>query len=453
MTRQIDIKRGLDIPIAGAPDQSISDGPAITHVALLGDDYVGMKPTMLVAEGDQVKRGQVVFTDKKLPEVNYTAPAAGRVVGVNRGAKRKFLSLVIELEGDEQVEFPSHQDTNLTQLPAEQVREQLLASGLWTSLRSRPFSKVPDPNIVPHAIFVTAIDTNPLAADPKLIIDPREREFIAGLEALSTLTDGKTYLCKAAGVKLPSEDLDCVETVAFGGPHPAGLPGTHIHFLAPVNIERQCWYIGYQDVIAIGQLFNTGHLSNERVVAIAGPAASNPRLVRTQLGASLPQLTEGETASETPHGVRVISGSVLSGRAAAQSVDYLGRYDNGVTLVEEGHNRDLLGWTGPGFNKFSIKPIFASALSAGRRFKMTTSTEGSHRAIVPLGSFEKVMPLDIIATPLLKSLVTDDTEQARALGCLELDEEDLALCTFVDTGKHEFGPYLRRTLTTIEREG
>ncbi len=453
MTRQITIKRGLDVPISGEPKQTIDHAPPIQHVGLIGDDYIGMKPTMLVAEGDTVERGQALFADKKLPSVNFVAPAAGRVVAISRGAKRKFLSLSIELDGDASVEFPSYVEHNLAQLPAGQVRDQLLASGLWTALRTRPFSKVPDPDTVPYAVFVTAIDSSPLAASPKLIIDPRERDFIAGLQALSTLTDGKTYLCKGAGDQLPGEDLDCVETVAFAGPHPAGLPGTHIHFLAPVDLERQVWHINYQDVLAVGHLFNTGHLNTERVVSIAGPAATNPRLVRTQLGANLTELTKDEVTTNNEYGDRIISGTVLSGRTSIAPVDFLSRYDSCVSILVEGKNRELLGWTGPGFNKFSIKPIFASALSAGKRFAMTTSTEGSHRAIVPMGSFEQVMPLDIIATPLLKSLVVDDTEQSQALGCLELDEEDLALCTFVDTGKHEFGPILRRNLTTIEREG
>lgn len=452
MTQQHQIKRGLDVPIAGEPYQEIGEAPPITSVALVGDDYIGMKPTMMVAEGDVVKRGQVLFTDKKLPTVNYVAPAPGRVKSVARGAKRKFLSLIIELEGDDSVEFESFADSNPAQLPSAKVREQLLASGLWTALRVRPFSKVPDPETVPHALFVTAIDTDPLAADPKVIIDRREADFVSGLQALSTLTDGKTYLCKAAGVSLPGENLDCVEVASFSGPHPAGLPGTHIHFLSPVSLERHAWYINYQDVLAVGHLFNTGQLNSERVVSLAGPAAKNPRLIRTQLGANLTELTAGECA-DTEFGVRVISGSVLSGRKSAEPVNYLSRYHNCVSLVPEGKQRELMGWSGPGFNKFSIKPIFASALSAGKKFAMTTSTEGSHRAIVPLGSFEKVMPLDIIATPLLKSLVVEDTESAQALGCLELDEEDLALCTFVDTGKHDFGPYLRRNLTTIEREG
>lgn len=453
MTQQITVKRGLNIPIAGEPSQAISDAAPIQHVGLLGDDYHGMKPTMMVAEGDRVQRGQVLFTDKKLPAVNYVAPAAGRVVAVTRGAKRKFLSISIELEGDDAVEFKAFTDHNLAQLPGEAVREQLLASGLWTALRSRPFSKVPDPESVPHALFITAMDTSPLAADPKLVIEPRERDFVAGLQALSTLTEGKTYLCKAPGATLPGEDLDCVDTVAFAGPHPAGLPGTHIHFLAPVNLERHAWYINYQDVLAIGHLLNTGQLSNERVISIAGPAAANPRLVRTQLGANLTELTANEKNADAKNEIRVISGSVLSGRTSAPPVDFLGRYDLSISLLEEGHKRELMGWAGPGFGKFSIKPIFASAMAAGTRFSMTTSTEGSPRAIVPIGNYEAVMPMDIIATPLLKSLVVDDVEEAQMLGCLELDEEDLALCTFVDPGKHEFGPFLRRTLNTIEREG
>lgn len=453
MSRPIDIKKGLDVPITGAPKQIVVDSPSVSRVGLLGDDYIGMKPTMQVAEGDQVKRGQVVYTDKKLAGVSYTAPAAGRVTAITRGHKRKFLSLTIEIDGDDAVEFSSYSDRNLDQMDAGEVREQLLASGLWTALRTRPFSKVPDPDTKPNAIFVTAIDTNPLAVDPAIVINPRERDFVAGLQVLSTLTDGKTYLCKAPGDNLPGEDLACVETASFSGPHPAGLPGTHMHFLSPVNLENAAWYLNYQDVLAIGHQFVTGQLNNERVISLAGPAAKSPRIVRTQLGANLTELTTDETIEGAEYGVRVISGSVLSGVTATPPVDFLSRYANQVSLLEEGKHRELIGWMLPGPGKFSVKKIFASAMTPNKKFGMTTSTEGSHRAIVPLGSFEHVMPLDIIATPLLKSLAVQDTETAQALGCLELAEEDLALCTFVDTGKHEFGPMLRECLTTIEREG
>ncbi len=453
MTRQIRLRKGLNVPIAGEPEQRITDGPSLSRVAVLGADFHGMKPTMAVAEGDLVATGQFLFTDKKHPEVAFTAPGAGRVVSIRRGLKRRFEGLVIELEGDAKIDFPEQADRNLAALPREEVRDQLLKSGMWTALRARPFDKIPDPATSPYALFVTAIDTNPLAADPRLVISGAERDFKSGLEAISTLTDGRTYVCRGPGGSLPGEDTKGIEVVEFSGPHPAGLPGTHIHFLAPVDFDRVAWHIGYQDVIAIGHLFNTGQLMTDRVVALAGPAAAKPRLIKTRLGANLAELTTGEIRGDLVEEVRVISGSVLSGRKAEAPLDHLGRYHNAVALVEEGHRREFLGWAGPGFKKFSVKPIFMSAFFPQRQYAMTTSTEGSPRAIVPIGSFEKVMPLDIVVTALAKAITMQDHEQAQSLGCLELAEEDMALCTFVDPGKHEFGPLLRQTLAYLEAEG
>jgi Na+-transporting NADH:ubiquinone oxidoreductase subunit A len=454
MTRQVRIKRGLDVPITGEPQQQVAEGPPISRVGLLGDDYPGMKPTMAITEGDRVAKGQVLFTHKAYPSVAFTAPASGRVSGVVRGAKRRFEALIIEVEGDERTEFRSFADSNLAALSAGQVREHLLTSGMWPALRTRPFNKIPNPDSSPYAIFVTAMDTNPLAADPRPLINQNERDFVAGLEVLTTLTEGTTYLCRGLGGQLPGEgEVRRVETVEFSGPHPAGLPGTHIHFLAPVSMTRTVWHIGYQDVIAIGRLFAVGELHTERVIAVAGPAAARPRLVKTSLGASTAELAAGEIRGDLASEVRVISGSVLSGRRAAPPHDFLGRYDLALTLVEEGRRRELMGWAGPGFNKFSVKPVFVSALANEKKYAMTTSTEGSPRAIVPIGTYETVMPLDIVVVPLLKSLVMQDHETAQALGCLELAEEDLSLCTFADPGKHEFGPLLRRTLDYIEAEG
>jgi Na+-transporting NADH:ubiquinone oxidoreductase subunit A len=419
-----------------------------------------MKPTMEVAEGDQVQKGQVLFNDKKNPGVQFTSPVAGKVVAINRGAKRKFESIVLERQGDGQQEdnaltFASYPDANLAQLPREQVAENLVNSGLWTAMRTRPYSKVPALNSSAAALFVTAIDTNPHAVDPSVVLADLQAEFIAGLQALSTLTSGPTFLCKAPGVKLPGEDLSCVEVAEFSGPHPAGLPGTHIHFLMPAHMERTVWHIGYQDVAAIGRLFLTGTLMTDRVVSLAGPAASDPRLVRTTLGASLKELSAGELTLEAGRTGRVVSGSVLSGRTSESPVDYLGRYHTQASLLVEGDNRDFIGWMLPGFNKFSVKPVFAASWIPGatRRYALTTSTEGSHRAIVPMGSYEKVMPLDIIPTPLLKSLAMQDTDQVQVLGAMELDEEDLSLCTFVCTSKNNYGTMLRKCLNTIEREG
>jgi Na+-transporting NADH:ubiquinone oxidoreductase subunit A len=447
----IRIKKGLDIPIAGEPEQKIDQKPRASRVALVAGDYVDMKPTMEVREGDAVRRGQLLFTDKKTPGIRYTSPAAGKVLEINRGEKRVFQSMVIQVEGDDQETFSSYLDSDLPGLDRDRVRENLVQSGLWTALRTRPYSKIPPPDSTPYALFVTAMDTSPLAARPDVILAENAVEFRHGLQVLRHLTDGKIFLCKAPGTDIPGVELDFVTMEEFAGPHPAGLPGTHIHFLCPVHEKRTVWHIGYQDVVAIGQLFVTGRLSAERVISLAGPSVARPRLLRTQLGASIQELIEGEL-SEGRH--RVISGSVLSGRKADGVHGYLGRYHCQISVIAEAGEREFLGWQTPGFHKFSVKRVFASAFAGqGRKFAFTTSQEGSPRAMVPVGTYEQVMPLDIIPTFLLRALITGDTEQAQLLGCLDLDEEDLALCTFVCPGKYEYGPMLRRSLTEIEKEG
>ena len=290
----IEVKRGLDLPIAGAPEQRIETGRDVRHVAILGSDYVGMKPTMLVREGDKVALGQALFSDKKTDGVMYTAPASGEVVAINRGEKRRLLSVVIRKDqGIEPVQFTAYSDDQLVSLPREAAVEQLVASGLWTAFRTRPFSRVPALTSEPADIFVTAMDTHPLSADPSVVIDERAGAFKRGLRVLKRLTQGRVIVCKAPDGRTGEDEKD-VSYASFGGRHPAGLPGTHIHFLSPVGLNRQVWHIGYQDVIAIGELFHNGVLNSERVIAIGGPRAEKPRLVRTCLGASFDELLQGE---------------------------------------------------------------------------------------------------------------------------------------------------------------
>ena len=452
----IKIKRGLDLPIAGAPQQSITDGKAVRSVAVLGPDYVGMKPTMAVQEGDEVKLGQILFTDKKTAGVQYTAPAAGKVVAINRGPRRALQSVVIEVADQEQaVEFTAYSEAQLDSLTREQVQQQLVESGQWTALRTRPFSRVPALDANPSSVFVTAMDTHPLAADPAVIIAEQKDAFLAGLKVVSKLTEGKTFICKQAGKDLPVISGGSFEVAEFAGVHPAGLVGTHIHYLDPVSAKKQVWHLGYQDVIAIGQLFLTGKLNPSRVVALGGPLVKQPRLVRTRVGADLNDLLAGEVNS--PNGTQVISGSVFGGRAADGALAYLGRYHNQVSVLEDGSKRQFLGWLSPGLpgsNRHSVMGIYLSSfLGLGQRFAPNTSTNGSERAMVPVGAYETVMPLDILPTQLLRSLIVGDVEVAMQLGCLELDEEDLALCTYVCPGKYEYGPILRDNLTLIEKEG
>lgn len=450
----ITTKKGLDLPITGQPEQVIhADVESARSVALVGTDFVDLKPTLLVSEGDRVKLGQAVLSDKKCPRILHTSPGAGVVKAIHRGARRAFQSVVIELDGNDQLEFKSYPVDQLAGLSVDDVKENLLQSGLWTSLRARPFSNVPDPDTAPKSIFVTAIDTYPLAAKPEVVIADRSDDFKNGLTVVSKLTSGKVFLCKAPGVSLPTPTGGQIEVAEFAGPHPAGLVGTHIHHLDPVGPNKTVWHLDYQAVLAIGSLFTTGRLNVERIVSVAGSLVKKPRLVRTRAGACLSDIVNGQLVTDKER--RVISGSVLYGRTAADWADYLGRFHNQVSVIEEGRARELMGWILPSKTKYSFLNVLLSSLpkERGRVFPFTTSRNGSPRAIVPLGVFEDVVPLDLLPTQLLRYLVVGDTDMAQALGALELDEEDLALCSFVDPGKHDFGPMLRSNLTQIEKEG
>ena len=453
---QIKIKKGLNIPLCGIPNPTIDEGRPVRSVALLGRDYVGLKPRMMVGEGDSVSLGDTLFVDKRDPLVAYAAPGTGTVTAINRGDRRTLLSVVIELDEaeDDLMQFPYLADRTLDTITDDRVREVLHSSGLWTAFRTRPFSRVPLADSSPRSIFVTAVDTNPLAANPMHVVAGNEPAFESGLAALSKLTEGSVYLCTGPDWAGPSGDPDRVETVVFSGPHPAGLVGTHIHHLDPVGVDRTVWHIGYQDVIAIGTLFASGRIPTGRVVALGGAAVERPRLVSTRLGASIDELTAGEldlggAAGPRP---RVISGSVLSGRRAQGAEAYLGRYHTQVSAIPAGGQRRLLGWL-PFRNKaFSFTGMFASR--AQRRVEnLTTGSHGLPTAMIPVQAFDEVVPLDIATVPLLRALLVKDTDQAQALGCLELDAEDLALCSFVCPGKNDYGSVLGVNLEQIEREG
>lgn len=446
----IKINKGLDLPITGSPKQEILDGPAVQEVAILGEDYLGMKPSMKVRVGDKVKCGDEIFIDKKTDGVIYTAPASGTVSAINRGAKRKLLSVVIEIEGNENKEFSKYDPAQLTQLNRQDVVDNLVASGMWTSLRTRPMSKVPEIDAKPAAIFVSVMDTNPLAADPMIIVASQIDAFNHGLTVLKHLTDGELFVSYDGSKSHDLAQNPVANYQAFSGKHPAGNIGTHIHMLKPVNDQRTVWHVGYQDVIAIGKLFTSGTLFTDRVVSLAGPLVKAPRLIKTRIGANTGQLTKDQFDEQDE---RIISGSVFSGHIAVHHRAYLGRYHNQITVLAEGREKEFFGWIHLGKDKFSVTRAFISHLSSSKKFDFTTTTGGSERAIMPIGTYEDVMPWDILPTQLLRAIVVGDTDGAQQLGVLEFDEEDIALCTFVCPGKYEYGPILRDVLTTIEKEG
>jgi Na+-transporting NADH:ubiquinone oxidoreductase subunit A len=455
------ITKGLDLPISGRPMQVVRETARTSRVAVMADDFPGMKPRMHVEEGQTVKRGQALFEDRKRPGVVHTAPGAGRIIGIHRGARRVLQSVVIDLSDSEQAgtpgpnelaSFASYSGRAAGELARSEIRDLLVESGQWTALRERPYSKVPLPETVPNAIFVTAIDTAPHAPLPEVVLADRRDDFERGLRLIAKLTDGATYLCLKEFSDL-ADGLDApVRVEYFSGPHPAGTPGLHIHLLAPVGRNKTAWYIGYQDVAAIGRLFATGEIDVERVVALGGPPVTDPRLIRTRLGASTDEIAgpQGEEGQE----IRLISGDVLSGKKAGGDLfGYLGRYDVQVSVIAEDREKEFMGWALPGPGSFSVYNTFISAFTGVKSFDMTSSTHGSTRAMVPTGSYEDVMPMDILPTFLLRAMMVGDIERAEQLGALELDEEDLALCTFVCHSKVDYGPILRKNLEMIENEG
>jgi Na+-transporting NADH:ubiquinone oxidoreductase subunit A len=434
-------------------------GPELSRVAFVADDFHGIRPRVRVSEGEQVRRGTLLCEDAALSGVRHTAPGAGRIESINRGARRSLESIVIALSETERMGTPSEEElesfpvaSRAAPAPA-QTRALLVESGLWTAFRTRPFSKVPRPDAVPHAIFVTAIDTNPLAPDPAVVLAGQHDVFELGLRTVAGLSNGKTYLCVRAGSAIPDVDAPAIRE-EFAGPHPAGLPGVHIHTLAPVSRHRSVWTIGYQDVLSVGHLVRTGHLYVGRVVSIGGPAVANPRLVRTRLGASIRDLARGVQLHPPDDGLRWVSGSVWSGKAVTDdALAYMGRYDLQLVVLREGGRRELLTWLRPGLDKFSTLPVFLPRLRSPQTVEFTTDTHGSRRPIVPLGAYDRLVPMDILPTFLFRALAAGDLERAEELGCLELDEEDLALCSFVDPCKNDFGRMLRQTLSRIESEG
>lgn len=445
----ITIKKGLDIPISGKPVHTVTSSKPLSHVAVLGDDYADMKPTMLVQVGDRVQCGQPLFTDKRNEGVIFTAPGSGEVIAVNRGEKRKFESLIIRLGDGEPISF-CEPGSDLEAFSSDELRSLLIKSGLWCALRTRPYGKIPPIDAQPASLFVTAIDTSPLAPDMEGIIKLNKDDFLMGLALLRKLISSPIYLCHAHNQKAIAGDINGIEQVEFSGPHPAGLPSTHIHFIDPVHETKSVWHIGAQDVISYGAFLKSGKLNTDRIISLAGPAATEPRHIRTQLGASITELCQSEITGDD---VRLLSGSVLDGRQSTDIHGFLGRYHQQITCLPEGTGRQLFGWLRPGEDRFSITRAFLSAFTKPKTLPLDTAVWGGDRAIFPLGSYEKVIPIDTVATYLLKSLASGNTQKAKELGCLELIEEDLALCSYVCPGKNNFGPMLRQTLTTIENEG
>jgi Na+-transporting NADH:ubiquinone oxidoreductase subunit A len=428
------LAKGFDPPLPGAPQQTPEEAPETRSVGLLTADYPGLRAALRVSEGERVALGQPLFADRDDAAVVFTSPGAGIVSAIQRDPRRELAAVTVKLDGDDEVRFSAHERDALAGLDRDDVRETLLASGLWTALRTRPFGRVPKPASKPHALFVQAADSNPLAAAPGVVLTAECDAFVDGLTVLCRLLDGEVFLCTGPTVALPVELPATVTVARFAGPHPAGLPGTHIHTLSPVGPDRTVWYIGYQDVIAIGKLFTSGRPAITRVVALGGSGVRRPRLLRARLGASTRDLVRYQLADTT---CRVISGSVLSGRTASGPASYLGRYHVQVSVIDEPRGSE------------SPRSLRSRVFEFTRAPVTTTSLHGRPGPMIPIEAFERVVPLDLLVTPLLRALLVGDVEAAEALGCLELEEEDLALCSYLCPGKNDYGRLLRSVLEQI----
>jgi len=448
MSRSIKLKRGFDIRIAGAPDKVIAVAADSELHAVKPVDFPGLTPKLNVKPGDYIKAGSPLFHDKVRPEILFTSPVSGVVVSVERGERRKMLEVVVEKKGNEYIDFLKADPSGLSR---DKIKEKLLLSGLWPSVRQRPYHVVAKPSDVPKSIFISGFDSAPLAPDYNFIMDnSQEAVFLAGISAVSKLTDGKVNLI-LNGSSEPSTVLkNCtgVEISYFSGPHPAGNVGVHIHHLDPVNKGEVVWYINLQDLLAIGTLFTEGIYKPDRLIALTGSEVIHPQYYKMLSGASVSKVTEGNVNQGN---LRYISGNVLTG-TKIENNGYLGYYDSQITVIPEGDHYEFFGWAAPGANKLSFSKTFLSSLIPEKTFKPDTNLHGGERAFVVTGQYEKVVPMDIYPMQLFKAILANDIDNMENLGIYEVAEEDFALCEFICPSKIEIQSIVRSGLDIMMKE-
>lgn len=451
MSQSIKIKKGVDIKLKGVAEQVIStlDRPEI--FAIKPTDFHNLVPKMEVKEGDQVKAGSIIFSDKYREAIKFTSPVSGEIAEVVRGAKRRILEVRILPDAQSQsIEFGTADPVSLSR---DAIIDKLLMSGLWPMIRQRPFATIANPNDTPRDIFISAINSAPLAADYNFICKDQIGLLQTGIDAVGKLTTGKVHFNISADAAQSSSftGLKGVQLNRFSGPHPVGNVGVQIHHLKPINKGEIVWYLSPLDLITIGRLFKEGRYNPERIIALAGSEVKEPKYYRTQIGASVSKLVKGQLNEGLN---RVISGNVLTGTKIDES-GFLGFYDSEVTVIPEGEEPQFFlteGWLSPGFHKFSISRSFPSWLTPSKRYRLNTNMNGEERAFVMTGELDRVFPFDIYPLQLIKSIIVNDVEKMEKLGIYEVDTEDFALCEFVCTSKIEIQEIVRKGLDLIQKE-
>lgn len=451
MSKTIKLRKGYDIKLVGEVSPSLGSAEAAKTYSIRPSDFKGLTPKLQVEAGSEVKAGTPLFFIKEMPEVLVTSPVSGEVIEINRGAKRVILEIKILADSNSRSE--QFATGNTESMDASAIRQTLLTSGAWTFIKSRPFNKIANPAEAPKAIFISGFDSAPLAPDYNFILQGRDADFQNGINALKKLTEGKIYLNLRAGAQQCSAYTNAkgVEVTYFDGPHPAGCVGVQIHHLNPINKGENVWTVNPEDVANIGKLFNTGAYDPERTVALTGSEVNEGarKYYKLKVGASIENVVKSNVSAAKN---RIISGNVLVGTTITTN-PYLGYYDHQLTVIPEGEEPEFMGWLLPSYPRPSISKTFLTYLFPNRKFKVNTNMHGEERAFVVTGEYEKVLPMDILPQQLLKAILANDLEAMEALGILEVDEEDLALCEFVCTSKMPVQQIIRQGLDVIEKEG
>lgn len=455
MADVIKIKKGLDINLKGkAPTEFVNVSKSSLY-AVVPDDYSGITPKVLVHEGDRVKAGTPLMQDKTHTDVKFVSPVSGMVAGVNRGEKRKVLSITVKPDDVQEYEQFDVKAATAADAPREELKALLLAAGMFPYITQRPYARVADPAVLPRDIFVTAYNSAPLAPDPDFVFAGEEETLKTALQALKRLTDGKVYLGIKAGTLSWAKAIEGVETVEVTGPHPAGNVGVLINHIKPVNKGETVWTLNAADALYIGRLLLKGRVDFTRIVALTGSEMSNRGYVRATAGCTIESLVRGRASYDNrPRPIRIISGNALSGtkRTAA---DFLGAYDNQVTVIYEGSDVDeFVGWAAPGFNKYSASRAYFSWLPFLKRkeYDIDARIRGGRRAMIMSNEYDRVFPFDILPEYLLKAIITYDIDKMENLGIYEVAPEDFALCEFVDTSKLEIQKIVRQGLDALYNE-
>lgn len=445
MSEVIKLRKGLDIKLKGKAEEVLKTAPVPETYGIKPTDFPGLTPKLTVKVGDEIKTGETLFFDKYNPEVFITAPVGGLVILIDRGERRKILEVVVQPgQNSGYIEFTKADPLTLS---PEEVKGQLLKSGLWPFLKRRPYGIIAKPSETPKAIFVSLFNTSPLAPNYDFILKGQESTFQAGLNALTKLTPGKVYLGVKDGSGLGK--FKNAEARIFSGPHPAGNVGIQIHHVSPISKGEVVWTIDALDVLFIGRLFETGKLDMSKTVVLAGSEVEKPMYFTTKVGTRISALTSGNLKKDGNK--RIISGNVLTGTKVSED-SYLGFYDSMVTVIPEGDEYEFMGWAKPGADKYSAGKTFLSSLSPKKEYTLNANIHGGERAYVMTGQYEKLVPMDILPVYLMKAIIANDIDKMEQLGLYEIIEEDFALCEYACTSKIKVQDIIRGGINLLMKE-